>query len=67
MANKERQIGLARQTCKGPLEEPVTINRIRGGCGEDLTKLIAAIPGDGKDHTVQCPVCGNVVSCMRKD
>lgn len=64
---KERKIGLCGQTCKGPLEEPITTARIRGGCGEDLTELVRGIPGDGKRHKIQCPVCGNVVTCMRKD
>ncbi len=58
---------IPKQTCRGPLEEPLTIARRRGGCGEDLTKLIASIPGDGKNHKVQCPVCGNIVNCKRRD
>jgi len=58
---------LPKQTCKGPLVEPITTERLRMGCGEDLTELIAGIKGDGKDQKIQCPVCGNVVTCSRLD
>lgn len=61
------KVKLPKQTCRGPLVEPVTRERLRMGCGEDLTELVRAIPGDGEDHQIQCVVCGNVVTCMRKD
>jgi hypothetical protein len=41
--------------CRGPrtADNP----KKRKGCGFNLTKLIGAVPVDGKSHEVPCPKC----------
>ena len=36
------------------------LGKERVGCGQDITKLIVAMPHDGKDHEIECPRCGHV-------
>lgn len=35
------------------------------GCGQDLTAVFEAMPADGQDHEIECPMCGTVGTHMK--
>ncbi len=52
--------------CKGPRvpgKDPMEDARIP--CGNDLSKLVEAVPRDGQNHKVTCPKCGTVTTVQR--
>lgn len=51
--------------CKGKVIEETETEKIREGCGFDMTEVIEAIPQDGEVHDYECPKCGNTGTVRR--